>query len=972
MKRKSWLIISLFTILFVFNCLNLIQNVNAISDINYTFIDNQLYNSDSIDYTDNFNLQDTYNNTGVYNATYTFTDEVGLTGTEITSFVDSIEGGNNNCTVISNLDGHQGVLLISTIDDTGTLIRNSFSSNINSGTIELWVRTTNAEVPTFYIYLYETNSIRIKLMINDDEWRVDDNVGSWRTICSATENVWYHIGIDFNVSTDTFDFYLNGVLIESDITFDTTANSINNIKLIGESTVNRNSYFDAIGYSWQPIYDFNDDIIGNEPIGWTSDNDDNCTTNIIESFDFKYNVLELYDNNNTGNLEITVPINQEANQIIEFDIAKSSIVSDKDLTISFREGSEFLIKLKLIENDLYSEQAPPPNDIIKENFITTNNFFHVKMILNDTTNTFNCYIDDILEANDLDYLMSSSISIDNIWFTTFNTHYQFSCYIDNLALSSKSGYEIGDNMYPNYIISGELEVIQDEFAFDENGELYDTGVSNANGWIGSPSEDVYLIIDEAQPYDRQFNIYSTTTAVRQIEKIYATTGNDLINVSVDITKMSMNNLNSYFEWTIFAPDLTIITIHILKNAVGDIKLQYYNGSTYINLMTLDNTITLNRTLKLSINDTCLLSYKDDNTPIEFFDFSKQNEGDGLHKVFFRSIMDDSSSYQYIFIDGMKAMVNDTNLTDDYGLFFHNLNISTWSSQYHNLIKIDSKGYYGFGYYADITDFKSLRGFNNYTGINNYNIYDKVFYINNPILCFITNKSLEVLEITISGVKMNDGISNFIPDFYYESVNIDESYFYVDSSNKLQFSLIADDNNTEWIELRFDILFRATENRSIQFKSNIDGISTGYVHLAYWGFAITNIYFPTYLKTTTSYLPQGYVIFTMSIIISDQDITWYDNCNGYITNLKLLYTPGGFIPIDILYFDISGLVVVLIPLIILLAPTLALSIKFGKKIILPMFIFMSLLCAITNLIPIWLFFVIAIACGSLIFVSQKEV
>jgi len=603
--------------------------------------------------------------------------------------------------------------------------------------------------------------------------------------------------------------------------------------------------------------------------------------------------------------------------------------------------------------------------------LSNNVWYHVKLL----------WWEYVADDYRFDYWLNGKLYGDNEHFTNdFEpsgvrlSSYSVLSFFDAIGYSWNH-YNEYENVSPIFNITSNIVVAKDEFAYDSNGEFYDIGVRDACGWEGSHIDYTYLVQDTEQSYDKKYKIYCTTPLIYQsIRKYYNDINDGVYNFTLKFNYLLMLDTGSSYWWTIYST-LTNITakIQLFVSAPAQVALKYLDdieSETYTLIGYIDLIEANIRELTLFIGDLCYLTYKDE---IDYYKviFPKLTpEEKGLREVKFSGELDVAENDNIIHLDNIGVFVNGTNLNNDFGSSSLDLNTATWYSKTYNLIDINAFGIFSFGVYSS-TDSASLKGFYNYTNTKTWNVYNYFNPMNNPSLSIISNQSFTINQIKIYGVKMKDETKNFIPDFYYGSINIDESYFYVDSSNRLQFNLIADDNNTEWIELRFDILFQTTENRSIQFKSNIDGISVGYVHLAYWGWATTNIYFPTYTATTTSYLPQGFVIFTISIIISDQDITWYDDCNGYITNLKLLHTPGGVGPVGIIYFDISTMILILIPLIIILAPTLVLSVKLGKKIILPMFIFMSLLCAITNLIPIWLFFVIAIACGSLIFVTEKR-
>lgn len=649
----------------------------------------------------------------------------------------------------------------------------------------------------------------------------------------------------------------------------------------------------------------------------------------------------------------------------EFYIGTNDVTEYWEL-FYFEDDHTFIIQLRIIGGFLdYRDNGGSWQEV---QAVTNDVFYHVKVIWR-ADNTFDIWVNEILKVDNVgtNNNMISGIDIFCIRCYGDSTDY---VYLDAYGDPDNDAYyEIGDNLEPLIIKTNNMTVSADEFAFDENGVQYDTGVYSANGWIGDESGDTYLFVDEVQTYDRRFRMLDDDETPNQIEKYFNSVGG-IINLTFRITYLTMNNLDSFFTIGVYAPDLSIVNLRITYSG-GFNVLSYFDGESYNPLRNIERTVTLNRNLTIGLkNNTCYLTYEDENTEISHYSFDKLNDDDRLEKVLVKSQQDDSSSYQGIHIDYIASYVNYSEVNDDFGVNFYALDVPYWKSTWYNLLEIDGTGFFSIGAFSG-TSFYSLRSFKDRTGSFVYNVYNQSFLLYSPYVAIMTNQSFTISKINIYGVNMTDGTNTFIPEFYYGSVNIDESHFYVDSNNKLQFDLIVNDNNTEWMELRFALLTRTTENRSLSFKSNINGVSKGYVHLAYWGFETTDIYFPYYERTTTSYLPQEFVIFTLSIIISDLDITWYDNCNGYITNLKLIHTPEGVGKDISLLISISVLVGVIIPLIILLAPTLAISIRFGKKAILPIFLLMSLVCVATDLIPIWIFFVIILGSGALLFAQRNR-
>lgn len=766
----------------------------------------------------------------------------------------------------------------------------------------------------------------------------------------------FNLSYDVKANSDVNYTFIDNVLYDDDsIEFDESFNFANE------------TVFTEI---YNGTYSFTNDNDGEFPLDWNSW--DGTTTNeafISSNYKKHSKVLTLENNTDVGLKQIIDPPDSSS---VEFWVLKQSGLAG--VVIEFYDNTDtnltFMLVLDYQNCGLIREYEGEGNwETITDKY-TDNVWIHLRIDFNDATHLLDVYVNGILEMEDNPY-------IDNVDFGLIRVRLGWSCGVskcqfDAFGYSWDTDYNVNDNIVPYFYEIDKLIVKSDEFAFDENGENYELGVKDACGWEGNDVDNTYLVQDAQYTFDRRYIIHCEDTTIgKQILKYYDV-NDGVFNFTLKINYLKMLNFGSSYWWYIQSTIDDIEAIIKFKHEAGGLRLYYCDDitlETYTLIGTLDSTYWMVRELTLFMGDICHFTYKDDYDFFEVY-FPKGDKVDGLYSISFIGALDDTTLPQTIHIDNIGVFCNGTNLNNDFASCYLDLDVSIWHSWRYNIINLNALGIFSFSVYSD-TDSVSLKEFYNYTNVKNWNIYDNFFYISDPSLIFITNSSISILSIKIRGVKMIDNGHSYIPRFCYDNVNIDESYFYVDSSNRLQFNLIANDNNTEYIELKFEGLDISTENISIQFKSDINGISVGFIRLQYFGYDSTHTYFPTYLKTTTVYLPQSRTIHTIGIVISDKNMTYYDKCDGYITNLKLLYSPSGFLPIDILFPDISALIVILIPLIIILAPTLTMSIKFGKNIILPMFIFMSLLCVITNLIPIWLFFIIALASGTLIFISYKR-
>ena len=264
-------------------------------------------------------------NEGHYPATYSFEDEVD--GSDPQGWIDYY----SNARIISELSGHKKVYEFYDSSSTSySYVYNQFSSQFY-GTVEYWIRTTDATKRTdIRLRNVGEGKIVICIKIEDDKFQYFYS-GSWNDIRSASDNIWYHLRIDFETTTGGYyglsqwnwhiyidnqhygDYNLyHNYQVER---FDFTS---------GYSDSGYYTYVDAVGYSWDSNYkpgdncywyyyndissDFEseDTNIEGENISFvdTDASDANCKAQIIPSFDGHKKVLELYDNNGVGNADI--------------------------------------------------------------------------------------------------------------------------------------------------------------------------------------------------------------------------------------------------------------------------------------------------------------------------------------------------------------------------------------------------------------------------------------------------------------------------------------------------------------------------------------------------------------------------------------------------------------------------------------------------------------------------------------------
>ncbi|MHA2096962.1 MAG: LamG-like jellyroll fold domain-containing protein, partial [Candidatus Hodarchaeales archaeon] len=204
----------------------------------------------------------TYNElmSGYYPSTYGFEND--RVGDDPYGWTVS-EPGLQNVEIISTLDGHNNVLEI--FDTESSTTAQAFASNNfapqTSGTIEFWYRTGGfPEDQTFRVESSSDISIYFGARSGNFQYR---NASDWQDLVPFNTNQWYHIRLDFDCASDTYDFYLDGNLIKSNLEFYITVSSLEKIIFLTRQWGTSNDYYtyvDALGYSWDPHYSIGDNL----------------------------------------------------------------------------------------------------------------------------------------------------------------------------------------------------------------------------------------------------------------------------------------------------------------------------------------------------------------------------------------------------------------------------------------------------------------------------------------------------------------------------------------------------------------------------------------------------------------------------------------------------------------------------------------------------------------------------------------
>jgi len=709
---------------------------------------------------------------------------------------------------------------------------------------------------------------------------------------------------------------------------------------------------------YNATYSFENDIIGQNPINWS---DNGLTYQYIQNHN---KIIGIYGNNNITQVNFN---NDYLEGTIEYWILTTD--SDKRTNLYFWDTSGGILSLEIrLDTFAYHNGT----DYFYWECLS-NQWYHIRIEW-FTNNKVDIYCNHILEINKKSLMTNQTNGFDFFRIQLFDSHYT---YLDAVGFSFDSDYNIYDNIIPYLEINDSIrEVDKYEFAFSEFEVLYDLGSDVFSNWSEiDPTYDYVNIAYEYNERDRRIEIENVgvNSQTSGIEKeFYIDSG--IINISWSFNITNMGSVGQ-FTMNTYSSDDTLISSIFIRNGF----LREFGG------LWLDSGLTTNIVYEFNLyvnywdNISILFYLANDIYQDTFFIPILENNKDGLGKV--KVFYDPAVENVMVYIDYVGIYINGSSISEELAYiqtaFVNIIPENYWNFKEFNLFNFNILGNNSFHvstimYLPDISVITRINELQYYNEtdiiLNLYNFTHSGNYgCGNAQLWLEFYNEIGFFKLTISGVKLVEGSNEYPLIFDYANVDIQDNYFYV-KSNRLYFTHTANENDTlEYIQAKFGIDDTYAINRSINFNAYFLGISKAYFSNNY--VSETNSTFPLRLghNSFNYILPQEQIIKSFTILITDNNNNnYYGNSEGYITSIKLKYYPN----IELTILTLS-LIEIMIPLVVLIIPTLAVASVYGKKAIIPMLILMSVICFIGNLIEIEMFFIMMLCLGSALFLQYKR-
>ena len=738
---------------------------------------------------------------------------------------------------------------------------------------------------------------------------------------------------------------------------------------------------------YNATYSFTDEIglIGTD-ISFinTDDSAVDCIASIIDNWNGHNEVLQLFDDNNAGRIDVYSNFgDKQLDSTIELWFGVSTFVGNNYFNLIFYEDSDIILQAKL-ENGNFQYYDGGWNIINSDGVINT--WYHFKFIFDDTADTFDWYINGILEGNDNPYLFSTTDGFNKIRIVTNLGDNNFNGYIDAIGYSWDVNYTVDDNFFP-YVntSSNAIEIDRWEFSYSDFPTQYAIGSDIFSDWTEDDTGDYiniakdYSALDGMPLYypDRKIKIHDHigSGANIGIERDFNIL-DGIINVSWSLNFTALDALSqSEITMEIYSSDDTLLFQIYLE--FGDIA--YKDGGEVlleVGIITTGEIYDFNLYYNPH-DDINILRFDIDGVHYDsYFIPSLDSSKKGLGKIKFKNYYDPPREL-IVYLDNIGVYSNGTSLSTEPAfrqislddMLFH----KNWDFKPYPLLTLNLSGSIAIHltdwyFYLELTSIEELIPLTQFEGVDKrFNLYDKTYdgndYIFTPKLWLEFYNTLEANSISIDGVQLIQGSKEYSLIYSHSNIDVDESYFYVDSSNRLRGQCFYDDSNLEYIQANFDIDDVLNENRSLRFRSSFSG-QYGFFSLGYIDGTSTSISLPISERGHNLLLSQAKTIEDFVFLITDDDELSAGYGSGFIYNIELIWNPS----ISITLITIS-LIMVVIPIIIMIVPTLALYSRYGKSVIMPVFIFMSIICFAGGLIPAWLFFILMVGAGGFLVLKK---
>ena len=513
--------------------------------------------------------------------------------------------------VIASYEDHTKVLKIwDNVDTNVNLIHPFFNGSKASGTIEYWqliteiIEVSNQRIVCIKAEDGITNLIRLRILLGKLEY-YHPTQGWISIISSLKSNIWDHYRIDFETTTGNYmglppwrwRLLHNGIeygpfIFEStsfqpaQLHFDTSGKHNNLI-----------SYFDAIGFSWDPSYEIGNNL---DELYWAIQETAKGTIQVINVMDEHSKVAEFH--------HLSDSTSNDKPRMIDAILRDSGIIEYWIKVTDNQEPTYMRIQQVDYHNsvDFWIEEGKFKYFYGTIHDITNckiDHWYHIRIQFDcginggDGSKDWHLWIDGVSQDNGIGYeFQGSPEKMNLIVFESYKTtsDQEKYVYIDAIGYSWDTSYNIGDNTQPCIILSftGQDELNQMWYSLDggEKKEIDGDTFFEKPELLGEHTIQVFGELyngDWCQSDIRYFNIYFAPTLL--CIHGYGNSGNIWVNHLMEreyfIENYGLENIIplSYYEKDNEPPEFDGVDFNTKIQEVAErlknyIINEYYKGS----------------------------------------------------------------------------------------------------------------------------------------------------------------------------------------------------------------------------------------------------------------------------------------------------------------------------------------------------------------------------------------------------------
>ena len=671
-----------------------------------------------------------------------------------------------------------------------------------------------------------------------------------------------------------------------------------------------------------------------------------------------------------------------------------------DINLIYNEEN-VIIKVVLYQGNIkYYYGNGVGGNVIFDIPFNNDTWYHNTFLLNCITDKYTMFLnyekklDNVNFNNDFDFDFGVSLSVKSHLISNV-----MSVYLDGIDHSYSKDWNFNRSKIPESLNTEYLEVDKYEFNYDINDFENDFYIWKEFGFL-SGYNDVY--IDSTNDIENKVVINSTYGQVYTHGIKY-----DDINSNAKIINITLNmeilfdtssytyyhnikfydNLNKthYLSYINFKTTTEMVQIYNTQTKLVDNWFNYSDNHEYIFNVYLNYYDGIMIISAIDLYDDTNYIYSSLINVSKFSGLSSIHINHSCYETTNPSGL--TSTYYFIGIyENGKSLIK-YNDKYEFGLMSYNIN-RNWNSDHHNLLTIDSENRFDLfvhNYYEYYLNGYKIREIKNQTESETFNFADKKdnnypkFSYNNPYLIFRVNGYCNNFnEIEIEGILLIDNKGNSIfGNYYYNNTDSNSNWFYC-VDNKLHYNI---DNSKDYgiMRISFNVNDVLLDNESIiSYTSFITNNYSGNIKLV--AYEITEIFTISENDTSVSSYENitDITYFTLtSIIIEIQSNINSENIpEGYIQNINIYLDKSlfpEFEPIDYLESTfLEKILETMIPLILFIIPSLAVRTRFGYKVVLPIWILLTIVFLFTGFIPFWICFIIFLAITLMVLNKENEV